>query len=319
MKNYDIMGKRKIFFGLSLLIILIGLTSGIFRGFKLDIQYTGGTQMQFEMKDSNFEAADAEKMARDITGKVVTAQKMATINADAQNAKVDLLMLKVASAQPLTNEQSQALINAIKEKYNVEKTPQINNVEPSIGRELLGTALKSMAIAFFLIIIYIAFRFKAMSGFMAAIFAIVGLLSDMTVMFTVYTVFSIPVNDALIAAVLTILGYSLNDTIIVYDRIRENANTLNKLPVFEVLNRSIVQTLNRTLNTSLLTFTAITCVYVMASINNIPSLKDFSFPLMVGIVSGTYSSIFVSVPLWGIWKNSQMKKRKIVTRKSAKA
>src|SRR5659263_68766 len=252
MKNYDIMGKRKIFFGLSLLIILIGLTSGIFRGFKLDIQYTGGTQMQFEMKDSNFEVTDAENIAKGITGKVVTA-------------------------------------------------------------------LKSMAIAFFLIIIYIAFRFKAMSGFMAAIFAIVGLLSDMTVMFTVYTVFSIPVNDALIAAVLTILGYSLNDTIIVYDRIRENANSFNKLPVFEVLNRSIVQTLNRTLNTSLLTFTAITCVYVMASINNIPSLKDFSFPLMVGIVSGTYSSIFVSVPLWGIWKNSQMKKRKIVTRKSAKA
>ena len=319
MKNYDIMGKRKIFFGLSLLIILIGLTSGIFRGFKLDIQYTGGTQMQFEMKDSNFEVTDAENIAKGITGKVVTAQKMSAINADVQNAKVELLMLKVASGQPLSNEQSQALIKAIKEKYNVEKSPQINNVEPSIGKELLGTALKSMAIAFFLIIIYIAFRFKAMSGFMAAIFAIVGLLSDMTVMFTVYTVFSIPVNDALIAAVLTILGYSLNDTIIVYDRIRENANSLNKLPVFEVLNRSIVQTLNRTLNTSLLTFTAITCVYVMASINNIPSLKDFSFPLMVGIVSGTYSSIFVSVPLWGIWKNSQMKKRKIVTRKSAKA
>ena len=320
MKNYDIMGKRKIFFGLSLTIILIGLISGIFvNKFKLDIQYTGGTQLTFEMKDSNFKPSDAIIIAKDITGKEVTAQSLANINPNDQNTKVNLLLINVASAQKLTNEQSQALIKAIQDKYSLEKYPQVNDVDPSIGKELLGTALKSLGLAFFLIIIYIAFRFKAMSGFMAAIFAIVGLLSDMTVMFTVYTVFSIPVNDALIAAVLTILGYSLNDTIIVYDRIRENANTLNKLPVFEVLNRSIVQTLNRTLNTSLLTFTAITCVYVMASINNIPSLKDFSFPLMVGIVSGTYSSIFVSVPLWGIWKNSQMKKRKIVTRKSAKA
>lgn len=320
MKTFDIMGKRKIFFGLSLTIILIGLISGIFvNKFKMDIQFIGGTQMQFEMKDSNFDTADAEKIAKDITGKVVTGQKMATINSIAQNAKVDLLMLKVASTEPLSAEQSQALIKAIQEKYGIDKSPQIRNVDPSIGKELLGTALRSMLIAFILIIIYIAIRFRAMSGLPAALFAIVGLLSDMTVMFTVYTVFKIPVNDALIAAVLTILGYSLNDTIIVYDRIRENANTFNKLPVFEVLNRSIVQTLNRTLNTSLLTFMAITCVFVLASINNVPSLTQFSFPLMVGIVSGTYSSIFVSVPLWGIWKNSQTKNKKTVVRKSARA
>lgn len=317
MKTFDIMGKRKIFFGLSLLIILIGLTSGIFKGFQLDIQYTGGTQFQFEMKDANYSKADAEDIAsKIITDKVVSAQPMFD-----KVTQVNLLLLKVASKERLSDEQSKALVKAISEKFNVntDKVPQINFVDATIGKELLGTALKSLGLAFLLIIIYIGFRFRTMSGVPAAIFAIVGLLSDMTVMFTVYTVFNIPVNDSLIAAVLTILGYSLNDCIIIYDRIRENANTLNKLPVFEVLNRSIVQTLNRTLNTSLLTFMAITCVFIMASINNIPSLKEFSFPLMVGIVSGTYSSIFVSVPLWGIWKNNQMKNRKIVTRKSARA
>lgn len=320
MKIYDIMGKRKIFLILSCLIILVGLTSSILKGFKLDIQYTGGTEFKFEMKDSNFEASEAGKIAEKATnGKLVTAQTTHPLNPNDPNAKLNVLMLKVASSEPLSNEQSQALIKAINEKYDLDQSPEISNVEPSIAGELLRGAIASLAISFLLIIIYIAIRFKAMSGFMAAFFAIVGLLSDMTVMFTIYTLFNIPVNDSLIAAVLTIIGYSLNDTIIVYDRIRENANSLNKLPVFEVLNRSICQTLNRTLNTSLLTFVSITIVFILASIYDIPSLRDFSFPLMVGIVSGTYSSIFISLPLWGIWKNSQMKKRKLVTRKSAKA
>ena len=319
MKTFDLMGKRKIFLTLSCLIVLIGLTSFLIKGFQLDIQYTGGTQFLFEMKDSNFVTSDAEKIAKDVTGKVVTGQTTHPLNPNDPNVKLNVLMLKVASIEPLSNDQSQALIKAINEKYNLTQSPEINNVEPSIGRELLGTAIKSMLLAFFLIVLYIAFRFRAMSGFMAAIFAIVGLLSDMTVMFTIYTVFNIPVNDSLIAAVLTIVGYSLNDTIIVYDRIRENASTLNKLPVFEVLNRSIVQTLNRTLNTSLLTFVSITIVFILASMYDIQSLREFSFPLMVGIVSGTYSSIFISLPLWGMWKNKQMKNRKTVTRKTARA
>jgi preprotein translocase subunit SecF len=147
--------------------------------------------------------------------------------------------------------------------------------------------------------------------------AIIALLHDVLIMCAVYFIFRIPLNDSFVAAVLTVIGYSMNDTIIIYDRIRENSNLLRKVPIGELVNKSVVQTLNRSINTVVTVLICITTLFIFASINNITSVKDFTLPLIVGISSGMYSSIFVASSLFVVWKESQAKKK--IAAKAAKS
>jgi len=126
-------------------------------------------------------------------------------------------------------------------------------------------------------------------------------------MFAVYTIFRIPVNESFIAAVLTILGYSLNDTIVIYDRIRENAKIIGSKDIENLVNTSVVQTMSRTIYTTISTLICVIVIYIFAAVNNIQSLKEFSFPLIFGLVSGTYSTVFIASPLWMLWRNARMK------------
>jgi preprotein translocase subunit SecF len=147
-----------------------------------------------------------------------------------------------------------------------------------------------------------------MSGLSAGVFAIIGVLHDLMVMVAVYLIFRLPINESFIAAILTVVGYSMNDTIIIYDRVRENSRMLKKVPLPELVNTSIMQTLNRSINTVVTSLIAITTVFVFAEINGISSMSEFSFPLIIGIAAGCYSSIFIASPLWVMWKESQKKK-----------
>ena len=158
-----------------------------------------------------------------------------------------------------------------------------------------------------------------MSGLSAGIMAVLALLHDALIMLSVYTIFQIPLNESFIAAVLTVIGYSMNDTIIIYDRVRENSNLLRRTPIAELVNQSIVQTLNRSINTVVTVLISIITVYMFARFYNIPSIENFSFPLIIGIVSGCYSSIFIASPLWVIWKEGQAKRKKTVKGKPARA
>lgn len=133
-------------------------------------------------------------------------------------------------------------------------------------------------------------------------------MHDVAFMFFVYVIFRIPLNDVFVAAILTILGYSLNDTIILYDRIRENSRLLSKLSYAELVNRSTAETISRTINTGITTLISVLTLYVFALANNIESLVNFSFPLLIGMISGIYSSVFIASPLWVIWKERTHKK-----------
>ncbi|MBZ4644832.1 MAG: protein-export rane protein SecF [Clostridia bacterium] len=156
-------------------------------------------------------------------------------------------------------------------------------------------------IASILMLIYITFRFEFKSG----VAAVIAMIHDVLVMLTVYAVFRIPINTSFIAAILTILGYSINDTIIVFDRIRENRKYMKKEEFSNVVNKSIWQTMARSINTSLTTLLTITVLYILG----VQSIKDFAFPLIVGIVSGTYSSIFIASPIWVMWREWEAKKK----------
>lgn len=310
----DLMSKRNYCFAFSIIILVIGFIGLLVNGIQLDIQFQGGTILQIVMEDDSFNSNDIEVEVSDLISKSVTAQKLQTYNPENAEDMINILMLKVSSEDTLTDTELNSVVNMISENYNVNENAQmeVQSVAPFIGAEMLQNGLKATILALALIIIYVWWRFRVM-GLAAAITAVVALLHDVVIMFAVYIVFKIPINESFVAAMLTILGYSLNDTIIIYDRIRENTRIMGKADTEALVNTSVVQTLTRTITTSITTLVCVIVVYIFGAVYNIQSLKDFSFPLMFGLISGTYSTIFIASPLWLIWKKAQEKR--VVKRK----
>ncbi|MCR4437031.1 MAG: protein translocase subunit SecF [Clostridiales bacterium] len=317
----DLMGKKYYFFALSALIIIAGIVAYIVNGgMVLDIQFQGGTILEIQMKDGNFDPRKAEDIVKNTVGKIATAQKSETYDSSGKNPKVYLLTINIANKQgSLTGDEQTKLVEALRKEFDIPADAQmnVNNVAPFIGTELLSKGLQGVFWASVLIILYMWWRFQVMSGLSAGVTAILALLHDALIMLSIYAIFRVPVNDAFIAAVLTVIGYSMNDTIIIYDRIRENSNLLKKTPIAELVNRSIIQTLSRSINTVVTVEICMITVYAFAAYYNITSIMDFTLPLIVGITSGCYSSIFIASPLWVMWKESRAKKK--VASKSAKA
>jgi len=308
----DIIGKRYWFFGLSILVILAGVVGYfVHGGFNLDIQFEGGSIISLQMEDGNFDTAKAEEEVSKAINKKVTAQKSETAASEGKE-KIHMLVLNVAEKkQSLSSEELSKVVDTVNKNFTIKKDtqPEIRNVSPFIGEELLRSALWSVFIVSILIILYIWFRFRTMSGGPSAgVFGVVGLIHDALVMISVYAIFNIPVNESFIAAILTILGYSMNDTIVIYDRIRENSRLSRKTPIAELANASIIQTLRRTINTTVTVLISVITVYAFAAYYNIESVKVFTLPLIVGMVSGCYSSIFIATPLWVMWKQREAKK-----------
>jgi preprotein translocase subunit SecF len=177
------------------------------------------------------------------------------------------------------------------------------NVGPSIGKELTRNAIIALLIATLAMLVYVAFRFEIRFG----VAAILALVHDVLVMITVYTVLQIPVNSSFIAAILTVVGYSINDTIVIFDRIRENMRFMRKVDSVELANVSITQTMARSVNTILTTLFTITALYFVG----VSSVKELALPLIIGIISGCYSSIFIASPIWVMLKNSSKGKREL--------
>lgn len=311
----DLIGKKYYFFGISILLILGGIVGYIVNGgFKLDIQFEGGTILEMYMPNADFDSKKAEEIVKKEINKEVTAQKSKDT---ARN--VDLLTINVSKDNTLTGEEQNKVVDALRKEFKVQENSEmyVQKVEPFIGKEIMQNGLKAVLWASILIILYIWWRFKVMSGLSAGVMAVLALLHDVFIMLAVYAVFRIPLNESFIAAVLTILGYSMNDTIIIYDRIRENSGLLRKTPIGELVNKSIIQTLSRSINTVLTVLICLITVYVFAGYYNIQTIKEFSFPLIIGVASGCYSSIFIASPLWVMWKEYQEKKK--VRARTAKA
>ncbi|MBN1624274.1 MAG: protein translocase subunit SecF [Clostridia bacterium] len=310
----DLMSKRKYFFIFSAVLILIGLTFFFINGgFNWDIQFEGGTIIKIEMQDDNYDAAAAETEIEGLLGKDVTVQKETTFNPEDQDNNLALMSIKVSKENTLESSEINQVIDLLENspnfRVNKETPPQIQSVAPFIGVELRNKALMAAGWAMLLIVIYVGIRFRVMSGISAALFGIVALLHDGLIMLSVYTVFNIPVNEVFVAAILTIIGYSMNDTIVIYDRIRENSAVMNKADLEKMVNTSTWQSLPRTINTLVTTLLTITTLYIFASIYNVDSIRQFAFPLIVGLTSGSYSSIFIATPLWMMWRKYSIKKK----------
>jgi preprotein translocase subunit SecF len=290
-------------------IILIGIVFFFINGLNLDVQFSGGTRILIET-NGEVDVPKAEAVVEQAIGKSVTAQMQKTHNPADEDKTIYMLRLDIASSETLTDEERTTVIDTVTQNFDVKEggNQEMLSVKPSIGQETLMNGLKATFIASVLIILYVTWRFSAMHGFAAAITALVALVHDILVVFALYTVFKLPMGEVFISAILTIIGYSLNDTIIIYDRIRENSKLMKKHTLDEIVNTSIKQSLTRTINTAATTLLTVATLYIFAAVNNITSLMDFALPLMVGFIAGVYSTIFIASPLWLMWRKSTMRK-----------
>jgi preprotein translocase SecF subunit len=295
----DFLKFRYVFLVLSLVLIISGISYGLVTGYKFDIDFMGGTKIQVDLK-TEFDNNQIENLVKEITGSKPLVQKMSS-----GESSVSI------TTDVIPEETSNKITATLKEKFPNMDEPSTRNVQPSFGKNLIDSATLAIILSVISILIYVAFRFRTL-GFAAAVSAIIALLHDVLILIAIYGIFKFPINSTFVAVILTIIGYSINDTIIVYDRIRENKRKVTKsTDLKDTINKSINQTMRRTLFTSFTTIGAIFIVLLFAMYNNQQVLEEFSLPLTIGIFSGTYSSIFVASSLWYIFDDIKYKKTKL--------
>ncbi|MDY3711569.1 MAG: protein translocase subunit SecF [Agathobaculum sp.] len=293
LKNFKIFGIISILLCATGLVALLALPFGQ-NFFNLSIDFAGGTEMEFNMRQTVTQEIQSEVGAlfRETTG----VDASVTSSGD-RNEQV---LIRSAS---IDSETRAKVIEAMKEKYALTDDDLYgsDDVSASVGSDLQRAAFLSAAIAIVLMLIYISFRFEPTSG----LAAICCLVHDLLIMLTIYVWLQIPLDTGFIAAALTILGYSINASIIVFDRIRENLRAARKEPFEEVAERSVWQTMGRTINTTLTTLFTIGMIFILG----VPSLKQFTLPLIVGILAGAWSSIFLSASLWAFFRKKLRRKK----------
>ncbi len=284
--NFDYIKNKNIIFAVSFLVVIAGLIYGVVTNYKFDIDFKGGTRIQVDLNEE-YTTSEVSNLVKSVTGEVPEIQATSSGNNSL-----------AITTQAISEDVADQIIVALNDNYQNMGEATIKNVQASYGKELLNSSITAVIVSIVLMLIYVAVRFRTL-GWTAAVSAVLGLVFDVCFLFAVYGVFKFPINSTFVAVILTIIGYSINDTIIVYDRIRENKKLVTKSSqVKDTINESINQTMKRTVITSLTTLTAIACVLVFALVKDQETLKQFSIPLAIGIVEGTFSSIFIASNLW---------------------
>ncbi len=277
----QIIERRKIFYILSLLVIIPGLISLVVQGLNLGIDFTGGSILQVKM-DSAIEVSEV----RDTIGKLDIGE------ANVVKSGGNEFFIRT---RELDQKQTNELMSTLKSQFSNVEFLSAESVGATIGSELTRNAILSLAIAAVLMLIYITIRFEWAFG----VAAVIAIIHDVLIVLGVFSLFQWQVNSAFIAAVLTVIGYSINDTIVIFDRVRENLRMKRKEDYTVLLNRSIMQTLNRSINTVLTSAFALLALLLFGGI----TIKLFVLAMLIGFVSGAYSSIFIAGPLWFEIKN----------------
>lgn len=311
MKRYSFIKNRKYAFAFSIALFIFFGIMLVINGIALDINFKGGTRIMIETIDE-VDPNKAENLVENAIGKDITASVMKTYssNDEAENRTVNMLRIDIAGNEPLTSEEENKVKEIISQNFNVVlNSPHNENVSitPTIGKESLRRGILAVVISSVLILLYVTWRFSTIGGFSAATCGILALLHDVGVMFGVYIALKIPLNDIFVATVLTVIGYSINDTVIIYDRIRENTKLMSKSDLGSIADVSIHQSLSRSINTLVTTLIAVVILLVFSATNNISSLTNFSFSLLIGVIAGAYSSIFIAAPIWVYWNEKRQK------------
>lgn len=299
-KVRDFYGTRKVFFTLSAILMVAVLLCCFIFGVHVSIEFKGGTLSTYSYS-GDISENDIAALAKDYLGTAVNVQTGEAFTGE----KEKTFTLSFSMKKAFSSEMQAEMLDKLQEKYpdsNIQAL-ETNDVAAKSGKKFLAKCLVAAIFASVVLILYISWRFKRISGWSAGIFAVVALLHDLVIVFGTFILFRFEIDSNFMAVILTILGYSVNDTIVIYDRIRENQNLLpagTKLP--ELVNISLSQTIRRTVRTSITTITAMLIISILAVTNNVSSILRFSIPMTVGMISGCYSSLCLAPMLWTAWK-----------------
>lgn len=286
------------------IFMVIGIVLTCILGVNLDINFKGGTRITYSYT-GELDYKSTEKLIEETLGKDVDISESAGL-ADASKK----IVITLVGTDSLSNEAQQNLAKVLTEKYkdNTFELYDSNSVNPSVAGAFFAKSLAAVILTGALVVLYVGIRFRKIGGVSAGITAFASLFLDIFVAFFTCTIFGLQIDSNFMAVVLTILGYSLNDTIVVYDRVRENKGIYPKATTAELVNDSLNTVKIRTIVTTTTTFLAVVLIIVIAEIFGLTSLRSFAIPMAFGLISGCISSLFISAPLWVIWKNYSDKK-----------
>lgn len=310
MKNnrvFDFVGHRKIFFGISLTIIAIGIICNFIFGTQLDIQFKGGSIVRYTYVGAVDETELKDTLQNATETQVSFAISKNLLGTDGQDSYV--ISVQFAGNEVINADVQDTMTNALEEKFpdNSFEYLDSSSVEASMGAKFFWKCLVAIAIAGALMVLYVTIRFKKISGLSAGVMALVALFHDVAMIYFMYVIFRMPIDGNFIAVVLMIIGYSLNDTIVIYDRVREQKKLLgNTVTTAQLFNISASGVMKRTICTSITTLMAIGTVYVVAIVFNISSVQSFALPMIIGVISGCFSSLCIAGELWVMWQDHKL-------------
>ena len=299
-RNINFSAKFKLANILSLFIFIISILFILFKGLNYGIDFKGGTLIELRSNNTNVNISEIRAS--------LNSMNLGDVNVKEFGKKGDYLIkveAKAGNNNELIPEIKKTLINNLNAEINFRR---VENVGPKVSSELLQSGIIAISLSLAAMLFYIWIRFE----WQFSVGSIVALFHDVIITIGIFSILSLEINLSIIAAVLTIVGYSMNDTVVIYDRIRENLNKKNKLNISEIANLSINETLSITIITSITTLLALLSIYILGG----EILRGFSFAMILGVLIGTYSSIFVAAPVLKFFKVSyktlEKKEEKIV-------
>lgn len=303
-KKFNFIKNRKKFYAISACVLIVGLGFGVFKGFNYGIDFTGGTMIQMEM---------GKKVDIDEVKNVIKDYDLDPTIVYAGEGNTQII---IRTIKDLDSSKREEIEHKIMHKYNLNEEKSILASEqfgPTVGKDLRRNAFKSIIIAGLCMLIYIRFRFKTWKYGVAAIS---GLAHDVLMTLALYAIFGFSINNPFIAGILTVVGYSINDTIVVFDRIRENAKFFKRKQNEELIDSSINQTLSRSIMTSVTTLIVMVPLFILSN----HEIRQFLIPLMIGVLVGTYSSIFLCSPVfYELTKKESLSRYELEREKALKA
>jgi SecD/SecF fusion protein len=285
MRNFDFIGPRWIWFSISLLIIVAGIAGFFLKGPRFGIDFVGGTAIDVVLgKDVSVVELRDFLQRQGFSDPVV--QNIETGNNE--------FLIKTKT---LTKEKEQELLKILDGEYGLKELKSVKTVSPTWGSQITLTSLKAMIVAFLIVLVYTSIRLEFKMG----VVALIALVHDVLVTLSIYILIGREITPATVSAILTLLGYSLYDTIVIFHRIKENSKMMGKRTYAKMANDSIHQVFMRWVNTLVTTLIPIICIFFFGG----ETLTDFAFALLVGVSSGGYSSLFIASPLLVMWKERE--------------
>lgn len=282
---------------------------------KLVVTVNGGDIDKIDISDSSATSSTASassavsSSASSSSTSSTASQTSSTASGSSSEAASSEPSDSAEKSEPAISGVEGAMLTALKAAFpkNDVEFGDSNTVSPTMAARFFGKCFAALVIASVLLLIYIAFRFRNIGGFSAGVMSLIALVHDLLIAFIACIIFRLEIDMNFIAVVLTILGYSLNDTIVVYDRIRENRKLYPQKSLRELADESLLQVTNRTITTSVATFIAVMAILVVCELNGLTTLRTFTIPMAFGIISGSYSSLCLAAPLWVKWNEYREK------------